>query len=144
MIPGIPRGAISPQALATLCLLTAWGCGGGSTDPFTRVPVTGTVQLDGQPVEFGSIALKGQKNEATQDVAEVVLGVRGGKFSSDGGALSTTAGSNEVTVTIYKKDPATIEPEETATAVTGYWKGQVEVQSGQAVTLDLNSAELKK
>lgn len=120
------------------------GCGGSSPDPFARVPVSGAVQLDGAPVEFGTIAFTGESIAEKQEVASLVAAIQGGKFSTLSQARGTTAGDNAIVVTIYKTDPAAATAEGPPTEVVGYWKGDVSVQSGQSVDLNIKSTDLKK
>jgi hypothetical protein len=52
-------------ASALICLATMVGCG-GSNDPYSRVPISGTVKLDGQPLERGYFIFEPKNDEPTQ------------------------------------------------------------------------------
>ncbi len=129
--------------LAVITLLLA-GCGGGASDPFARVPVSGTVKVDGEPVQFGTITLTGEKNTQTQETAQAILAIRNGEFSTKSGGLGTTAGKNEVVVTVYGSDPDTADPEGPAPEVVGHWKSETEVTANTPLDFDIPAGELQK
>lgn len=143
LVPNMQR-SMDVRRWAGCLILVLAGCGGGAKDPFARVDVSGTVQLDGAPVAFGSISFTGQKNEATQEVAQSVLPIQGGKFSTASGGRGTSAGANDIVVTIFESDPAATTAENPDVKVIGSWKGQKDVQSGQPLSIELTTAELTK
>lgn len=125
---------------AAIVLLCA-GCSGAPTDPFNRVTITGTVTLDGQPIRWGSVTLKGERNEATQEQAFASFAVRDGKIVEEAGAPGTTAGTNEVSVIVYDTDP---EDETREPVIKGTWLGQLEIQAGQPLDIKIDSSSLEK
>jgi hypothetical protein len=131
----------NPLRVLTLLLLSGSlvGCGGGGGDPFDRAPITGTVSVGGEPVEFGSITFEGEKNEATQEVALAVIPIRQGKFDSSAAGRSPSPGTNEVTVTVYDGDP---DSEEREAPVRGTWLGQEDVEAGEEIKIDINPEDL--
>jgi hypothetical protein len=126
--------------LGAAILLLCAGCG-GATDPFNRVQVTGTVLLDGQPIRWGSVTLKGEKNEQTQEQAFASFAVRDGQIVAEAGAPGTTAGMNEVSVIVYDTDPA---DESREPVIKGTWLGQMEIKSGQPLEIKMDSSSLEK
>jgi hypothetical protein len=52
-------------AWTSLVLLTSVGCG-GSNDPYARVPISGTVKLDGEPLMRGYLVFEPKSGEPTQ------------------------------------------------------------------------------
>jgi len=71
------RGRVS--CLVLLGALAAAGCGGGGGDTLPREPVTGTVTLNGVPVDHGNIQFRpvGGQGDGTIAGAEI----KGGKYS---------------------------------------------------------------
>jgi hypothetical protein len=129
-------------------LLGASGCGGGVEDPFAdRVKLTGTMNLEGMPVKWGSLILRGAKKEDTQEQAVDSLVVTDGKFATSEGSPGTTAGQNEAQVIIYAEAPPVINEEEGSDyvpKVTGYWSGPVTVEADKPLVIDLKMSDLKK
>jgi hypothetical protein len=134
------NGIAACRPWAAIVLLCA-GCSGAPTDPFSRVTVTGTVTLDGQPIRWGSVTLKGEKNEATQEQAFASFAVRDGKIVEEAGAPGTTAGLNEVSVIVYETDPA---DESREPVIKGTWLGQLEIKAGQPLEIKMDSSSLEK
>ncbi len=125
---------------AAIVLLCA-GCSGAATDPFSRVSISGTVLLDGQPIRWGSITLKGEKNEQTQEQAFASFAVRDGKIVEEAGAPGTTAGMNEVSVIVYETDPS---DESREPVIRGTWQGQLDIKAGQPLEIKMDSSSLEK
>ncbi|WP_437188088.1 hypothetical protein SH668x_001517 [Planctomicrobium sp. SH668] len=74
------------------------GCGGGSTDGPTMIPVTGTVSINGTPLDDGVIAfVKGDGQE--QFIANVVNGQYQAKANVD--AKGIPAGEYQVCVRTF-------------------------------------------
>jgi len=121
--------------------LSISGCG-GTSDPFERASVQGTVQLDGQPLPFGELFLKG-KVSANGEAAQTFLQIRDGKFSSSGQTLPGT-GSNEVMITVFSSDPDVADKEGRDAPVKGTWSGTTEVTGKEPLSFDLKSSELSK
>ncbi len=113
------------------------GCG-DAPDPFERIPVKGTVTLDGEPIEFGTIQFTGERNEQTKETAFVVAPVRDGTFSVDDGG--TTAGTNEVFVIIHAGEPR----DDAEVGVIGTWTGTLTVEPGSELQIKLDSSMLKR
>lgn len=121
------------------------GCGGGAADPFpNRTTVSGTLTLDGQPVQWGAVLLTGQRNESSQEVATDQLTVRDGKFSTSPGARGTTPGENQAQVVIYAEEPKQVEDGDYSPKITGVWNGTINVEVGKPLTLELKSSDLTK
>ena len=59
-----------PMLASILVLLFLSGCGGGGQD---RIPVTGKITLDGQPVKEGSIAFVASSGDKTAGAGALVL-----------------------------------------------------------------------
>lgn len=121
--------------LSAVVLLLSLGCSGSPADPFSRVPVSGTVQLDGQPVKWGGIVLRGEKNEQTQEQAFVSYAIRDGQIVADSGAPGASDGMNEITVTIYDTDPS---DESQEPVIRGTWLGQLSVKSGEPIDIKID------
>jgi hypothetical protein len=121
--------------------LACAGCGNTPTDPFARSQVTGTVSVDGQPVQFGTLNVTGQRNEATQEQAIESYAIRDGRIMEDPGARGTTAGMNDINVLIFATDPA---DENKQAAVTGHWTGKLEIKAGEPLAIKIEKSALAK
>lgn len=75
-------GRVRPALLCVLGLLPALGCGG----EFKKVPVSGTVTLDGQPFDGGVLHFYPDPAKGNNYRVDALSPVRGGKFN-----LLTTA-----------------------------------------------------
>ena len=63
-------GAVS----ARVCLAAIVGCG-GSDDPYSRVPISGTVKLDRQPLDKGYFIFEPKSGEPTQSGGMIQNGI---------------------------------------------------------------------
>jgi hypothetical protein len=125
-------------------MLLLAGCGGTAADPFSRVPVTGELLVANQPVEFGSIYFRGAAAEKTQEVAQLQLPVRDGKFASFDDSYGTTPGPNEITVTVYATDPDLEEESGKETRVLGTYTGPVNVAEDEPIKINLEAGDLQR
>jgi hypothetical protein len=126
-------------------VLALAGCGGGVEDPFAdRTPVSGTLSLDGEPVQWGGLTLIGQKLEETQEIARDNLIVRDGKFATTEGSPGATPGENQAEVIIYSEDPTPPEDGDLRPKVTGVWSGSVTVKAGEPLVIELKTSDLQR
>ena len=123
-----------------LLVLIAGGCG-GAKDPFERTDVSGTVTLDGQPIQFGEIYFKGPVDENDQ-TAQAFLPIREGKFESVG-AQHPTPGENTVTVTIYETDPDVESEDGSPARAIGAWTGSQTVGE-EPISINIEKSQLEK
>lgn len=123
------------------------GCGGGASDPFERIDVTGTVTLDGQPLKYGEIYFKGERlNPDAPDVPQAQLLIRDGKFSSSRG-LQPGRGKNAVTVTAYAGDPPPPtdgDAEVPEPKVLGYWQTEITLEDKNPLSFAISKSELQQ
>lgn len=136
-----------PIAAAVLLALLS-GCGGGADDPFERADVNGTVAIDGQPLKYGQIYFRSGTPDKSAEVAQALLEVRDGKFSSNR-AFKPGRGKNTVTVTAYVGDPPPPpgpnddDAEAPEPKVLGYWRTEVELADKKPLELTIPKSELK-
>ena len=72
---------VGPAARLGLCVLvTCCGCGDGAADQLPRNAVSGSITLDGKPLESGMISFDPDSAEQAQPVSGGCL-VRGGGYS---------------------------------------------------------------
>lgn len=129
-------------AAVCVAILQVYGCGGRPADPFpNRTAVTGTLSVDGQPVQWGFLSLTGQRDAETQQVALVRLPVRDGKFETEKGTPGPTKGTNQAEVIVFAEEP---REDIDRPKVRGMWGGTVTVEEGQPLTIDIVSSELQK
>lgn len=122
--------------LLSATLLVAAGCGGGVDDPFTRVPVKGTVKVGGQPVAHGLLRLEGAKQEDL--AANLVLTVTDGMVDSEAAGLSgITAGECQVELHLYEDADGAVPK--------GTWRGIVTVPAdGSEISIDAPAESVEK
>lgn len=116
------------------------GCSGSGD--LERTDVTGSVTLDGQPIPFGLLFLKGQPN-AQQQVTQVYLAVRDGKFSSrEQKVAGPSPGENTITITIYEGPPPADE-DAAGPKIRGAYTATVNVTGNEPVNIEMTSADLE-
>ena len=130
---------VSLCRLSAVVVLLSIGCSGSPADPFRRASVTGSVTLDGQPVRWGGITLRGQKNATTQEQAFASYAIRDGQIVEDSEAPGASDGMNEITVTVYDSDPT---DESKEPVIRGTWLGQLTVKSGEPLDIKIEANAL--
>lgn len=112
--------------LFSLTTLLAVGCGGGSEISDGRVPASGTITLDGKPLESGSVGFLGEGGASGVGI------VKNGGFSVSQSANSTgiMPGSYKVTVTSWKIEPGFEAPD-----------GSINMEGESAISAKYSSAE---
>jgi hypothetical protein len=143
---GFSTGIIPVVVMAAAGILS--GCGGGATDPFERIDVTGTVTLDGQPLKYGEIYFKGERlNPDAPDVPQAQLPIRDGKFNSTR-AYKPGRGKNTVTVTAYDGDPppqsAGDDTDIPEPKVLGYWQTEITLADKNPLSFAISKSELQQ
>ena len=118
------------------------GCGGSG-----GLPVGGTVNVDGQPLPWGQIYLRGEVDKSST-TNQLILEVRDGRFTSSTQGLP--AGDYGVTVLVHEgaapPPPAegAEEAEGAAAKVTGVWEGRATVAEGQELSIQIPKSEVQK
>jgi hypothetical protein len=131
-----------PSGAAALALVFSFAGCGGVEDPFERVDVAGTVNIDGKPLPYGELLFKGKPNDK-DEAAQAFVEVRDGKFSTENGA-KPGPGENTVTLTVYDAaSPPAAESEEEF-PVKGMWQTTKTLKADEPVAFDVKSSELKK
>jgi hypothetical protein len=69
--------AVHRIAIAPLCFTALWLMGGCGGDPLGRYAISGSVKVDGAPLEKGNISFQPTQGQATSEGAVVT----GGKYS---------------------------------------------------------------
>jgi hypothetical protein len=105
------------------------------------VQLSGTVTLDGKPIQWGTLNVKGAKNEETQEQALESYAIRDGQIMADPGARGTTQGMNELNVLIFASDPT---DENKQAQVTGTWTAQQTIAADQPLNINIESSALQK
>lgn len=76
--PTRPRARVGPWSICLALCLWATGCGGGATDDLPRRAVSGTVTLDGKPLEKGAISF--DPEVVPKDPVSVGAIIEGGSY----------------------------------------------------------------
>ncbi len=135
------RNGLRLVTAAVLCTSLV-GCGGQPADGFERTPVTGTVVLDGEPLQFGEIFLIGAANEKSE-APQVSLTIRDGKFESNS-RMQPGTGDNEVMITIYESDPVEARSQGHELRVLGVWQGRTLVRESDPLAFVITARQLQK
>lgn len=127
------------------CVLAIWLAGCGGADPFGRVPVTGTVSLDGAPVPYADILFEGPP-DANNQCAKSMIRMRDGKFELKA-AQGPQVGKNTVQMSLYDAAPQVVEvngrTDEKLGKHLGSWSGTFDVEADKPLVFDLKKADLK-
>src|SRR5690606_8439845 len=75
-------------------------CGCGESDTLKRVPVSGTVTLDGEPLPKGEIVFRPASGAGTTD---------GGQIENGSFSIEVTPGSKSVEITAWREIPGSHE-----------------------------------
>ena len=132
-------------AAVTVLLLFCSGCG------VSRLPVSGSVSVAGEPLKYGTILFKTAGATATE-THQIVLEVRDGKFITPTG-LGVPAGKYDITINVFEGEApppaqaATDGSEGSGSAVepkvVGKWAGPAEVESGKELTFAIEKGSLQ-
>lgn len=79
-------------------------CGCGDSDTVKRVPVSGTVTLDGEPLPEGEIVLRPANGPGATD---------GGKIENGAFSFEVTPGSKSIEITAWREIPGSYQQLET-------------------------------
>lgn len=127
--------------VGSLILLGSAGCGGSANRP-----VTGSVTLDGQPLPWGQLYLRGSVDKAGK-TSHGVYEVREGRIIVSGEGLPP--GDYSVTLLVHEGSapppPATPAAEASGPEpnVKGQWEGTVQIQAGTPLSLEVDSSQLQ-
>ena len=118
------------------------GCGGAPADSFDRTAISGTVTLDGKPLQYGEIFLIGVANEKSE-APQVSLEIRDGKFESSS-RIRPGLGDNDVMITVYDADPVSARSQGEEPRVLGIWQGRTLVRESDPLAFVITGRQLQK